>query len=80
MSRKKPPPEIEYAAVLEYWQLVRAALVKTGLSKTRAAKVAAAYRRYMKPAGWTIYNRDPEDAAAYAVKLAAWQAKGGPKA
>lgn len=72
MSRK-PIPEIDHAAVLEYWQLVRAELVKLGLSKTRAARVAAAYRKYMKPAGWTIYNRDPEDSAKYAISYAAWQ-------
>ncbi len=65
-------PEIPDEAVAEYWQLVRAALVAGGLSKKDAAVAAKAYREYMKPAGWAIYNRDPEDAAEYAIKYAAW--------
>lgn len=68
-------PELPASAVAEFWQLVRDALIAGGMSKKEAAEVAKAYREYMKPAGWTIYNRDPEDAAEYAIKYAAWMRK-----
>lgn len=65
-------PELPAEAVAEYWQLVRAALVAGGLSKKDAATTAKAYRAWMKPAGWTIYNDDPEDSAEAAKDYAAW--------
>lgn len=73
MSRRLP--ELPDEAVAEYWQLVRAALVAGGMSKAEAAAAAKAFREFMKPAGWTIYNRDPEDSARLATKHAAWVRK-----
>lgn len=70
MSRRLP--ELPAEAVAEYWQLVRAALVAGGMSKAEAAAAANEFREFMKPAGWTIYNRDPEDSARLATKHAAW--------
>lgn len=69
------PAEFPQEDVAEYWQLVRAALVAGGMSKKEAAEVAEVYREYMKPAGWAFYNRDPDDAAEYAVRYAAWMRK-----
>lgn len=65
-------PEIPDEAVAEYWQLVRAALVAGGMSKQEALAAARAYRKWMKPAGWTIYNDDPEDSAEAAKIYAEW--------
>ena len=65
-------PELPAAAVAEYWQLVRAALVAGGMTKTAAAAAAKIYREWMKPAGWALYNTDPEDSAEYAKDYAAW--------
>ena len=66
-------PEIPAEDVAEYWQLVRDALVASGMSKKEAAVVAKAYREYMKPASWTIYNTDPEDSAEAAKDYEAWK-------
>lgn len=71
----RKPHEFPIEDIAEYWQLVRGVLVAGGMSKKEAAEVAKAYREYMKPAGWAFYNRDPEDAAAYAIKYAAWMRK-----
>lgn len=65
-------PEIPDEDVAEYWQLVRAALVATGMSKEEAKTAAKAYRAFMKPAGWALYNTDPERSAEYAKDYAAW--------
>ena len=65
-------PELPAEAVAEYWQLVRAALMASGMLKAEAVAAAKAFREFMKPAGWTIYNRDPVDSARLATKHAAW--------
>jgi hypothetical protein len=70
-----PLPELPAEAVVEYWQLVRAALVAGGMSKAEATAAAKAYREFMKPAGWALYNTDPEESARYATKYAAWMRK-----
>lgn len=75
MPRKRP--EIDARSVAEYWRLVRAALVAGGLTKAKAAAATKAYRTFMKPAGWTIYNDDPENSAAYAKDYAAWMREEG---
>jgi hypothetical protein len=73
-------PELPADAVAEYWQLVRAALVTGGMSKAEATAAAKAYREFMKPAGWALYNTDPEESARYATKYAAWMKKEAEKA
>ncbi len=65
-------PELPREAVIEYWQLVRAALVAGGLSKRAAATAVRVYREWMRPAGWALDNTDPEESAKYAMKYAAW--------
>lgn len=68
-------PELPADAVAEYWQLVRAALMAGGMSKAEATAAAKAYRAFMKPAGWALYNTDPEESAKYATKYVAWMRK-----
>lgn len=73
-------PELPADAVAEYWHLVRTALVTGGVSKKEAAVMAKAYREWMKPASWTIYNTDPEDSADAARDYAAWMREEAEKA
>jgi hypothetical protein len=76
----RKPHEFPIEDIAEYWQLVRDALVAGGMSKKEAAEVAKAYREFMKPAGWALYNTDPEESAKYATKYAAWMKKEAEKA
>lgn len=68
------PPELPENVVHDYWKAVEESLVNQGMKRPRAKEVAEAYREFMKPAGWAVYNDDPDESAAQARELAKWHA------